>query len=356
MSNKIFIWNRNIDSFINEDPSFGGGITVQMYLWSKLFLQKGWQVFSISTLKNHEIEKINFLKVKPSNSRLDILSDFYNTIRLLLKTKPKVIFFRGASRNLAFVVLVSKFIKSKVVLLSAHDTDFELNNEIIKGKFNRKLYQYGVKKTNFLIVQNDIQNKFLIKNYSKKKILKIPNIWPSDVRAINTEIKDKDFLLWVGNFHKRKRPHLFLELAKQMPNYEFIMVGGPADLSVYNRCKNEAESIPNLEFLGPKSFWYVNALFKQAKIFVCTSESEGFPNTFLQSWSNLKPVVSTFDPSNVIATNKLGVFTDNLNSIIDGVNCLLEEKTYKFYQSNIETYFKDNHDQNIAYNKILNQI
>ena len=41
-----------------------------------------------------------------------ILLDFYNTLRLLLKTKPKVVFFRGASRNLAFVVLVSKLMEN----------------------------------------------------------------------------------------------------------------------------------------------------------------------------------------------------------------------------------------------------
>ena len=134
------------------------------------------------------------------------------------------------------------------------------------------------------------------------------------------------------------------------------MVGGPADLSVYNRCKNEAESIPNLEFLGPKSFWYVNSLFKLSKIFVCTSESEGFPNTFLQSWSNLKPVVSTFDPSNIINTNKLGIFSNTSQGILDGVNCLLDKKKYNYYQFNIETYFKENHDQNNAYNKILNHL
>ena len=50
-------------------------------------------------------------------------------------------------------------------------------------------------------------------------------------------------------------------------------------------------------------------------MFVNTSETEGFPNTFLQAWIRGVPVISFFDPDNVIRREGLGHAVGNLEEM-----------------------------------------
>jgi hypothetical protein len=55
----------------------------------------------------------------------------------------------------------------------------------------------------------------------------------------------------------------------------------------------------------------MGALYRQARLLLCTSESEGFPNVFLEAWLCARPVLTSVDPDDVVATFQLGqVATD----------------------------------------------
>jgi glycosyltransferase involved in cell wall biosynthesis len=64
----------------------------------------------------------------------------------------------------------------------------------------------------------------------------------------------------------------------------------------------------------------VNDYFERSRVFVNTSEIEGFPNSFLQAWARGTPVVSFFDPDGVIASEGLGRTVSNLHEMKDAVN------------------------------------
>lgn len=267
MSEKIIIWTKGVDDFIQGKSWFGGGITVQMYFWAKIFQQNNWQVFSISNNSNNLLEKIRFIKI-PSINKIGILTDFIFTCYYIFKIRPQVIFRRGASRNLGFVSFWAKIFNCKVIFLGAHDTDFDIGNELIKYNHDKAIYRHGIKKTDCFIVQNTIQEKRLKSNYCKNNILLIPNIWSHGSIKNMNDFQETNFILWVSNFFNRKRPEWFIQLAGSMPDKKFVMVGGSGCKELFEKCETMAKGRDNLMFLGPKNFQYTTSFFQSKPFYM----------------------------------------------------------------------------------------
>jgi glycosyltransferase involved in cell wall biosynthesis len=132
-------------------------------------------------------------------------------------------------------------------------------------------------------------------------------------------------VLWVNNLRDFKQPERMLELARRLPSVHFTMIGGPCTdhEALFERVRAGAESLPNLDFLGFVSYHQVNPYYARAKLFVNTSESEGFPNSFLQAWVRETPVVSFFDPDGLIARAGLGAVPADLDEMVACIDELL---------------------------------
>jgi len=349
---RIIIWTTNIDQLILEKGAVGG-LTVQMYFWAKTFIQNGWSCYSFSKKQKQKLEDINFINYFEYRY-INIIINFFYTPYIILKIKPNVILLRGAGRSLFLVQLFAWLIKCKIVFFAASDLDFTLKHPE-QRLYDRIMFKWALKRNSYFVVQNEFQQTLLDKKVLDKKSIVIPNIWLTQSMVKNVSTKYKDCILWVGNFRELKRPMWFIELASKNPDYSFVMIGSATDRELFKQCAEEANKMPNLYFLGRQSFNYVNGLFKQAKFFVCTSEVEGFPNTFLQAWSNSVPVISTVDPSNVIKMNHLGYIVNNQEELIE---FLLKrtDKEYRNLQTNIDHYFYKNHEAQSAYNKLIELI
>jgi glycosyltransferase involved in cell wall biosynthesis len=84
--------------------------------------------------------------------------------------------------------------------------------------------------------------------------------------------------------------------------------------------------------------------YRQAAFLCSTSEFEGFPNTFLEAWSHGLPVVSTFDPDDLIATVGLGATAGDVQGLIAGIRQLLgSPKRYQQSSANARRYYLENH-------------
>lgn len=104
---------------------------------------------------------------------------------------------------------------------------------------------------------------------------------------------NKDGILWAGRSLRVKRPDLFLELARALPDKRFVMIcqEGSGD-SAYQSLVDEAEPLTNLTFIRRVPFQEIDRYFERAAVFVNTSDSEGFPNTFVQACKSGTPIVS----------------------------------------------------------------
>lgn len=348
---KVFIWTKFVDSLYRKE-GYIGGIAIQMNNWAEIFAQKGWDVFSLSTKEKREYNKITFLRY-PSVRFIGIFIEWFLSMYYILTKRPDIIITRGASRNTLPLALFSKVTKSKLVFFGASDSDFIIGEELINSDKNKVLYRNGLKKIKYVVAQNEKQQSLLKDNYGEKNCIIIPNIWPTGV--VTKQKKDIDFL-WVSNFRDLKRPEWFIKLAQENPQYKFAMIGGSTDRVLYNKCEQAAKEIPNLAFLGKKSLDETNEYFKQARCFICTSTMEGFPNTFLQAWSNNIPVLTTFSPSKLVEKHSLGVVVTKYDEMKEELSKILEETSYKAKQEAIKNYFESSHSPASMYNKLIQML
>ncbi len=86
-----------------------------------------------------------------------------------------------------------------------------------------------------------------------------------------------------------------------------------------------AKSIPNLTCPGAVPYTDVGTMFSRAKIFLNTSQIEGFPNTFLQAWVRGVPVVAFFDPDSLIKQRQLGHTATDLEDMVHAIIRLLAD-------------------------------
>ncbi len=100
-----------------------------------------------------------------------------------------------------------------------------------------------------------------------------------------------EFVLFVGNSLAVKNPGVFAELAKQMPEINFAMIGrglGPNCLKALG-----TGGIPkNLFPLGEQTHQETLDAISACKAFVMTSKREGAPTTLLEAMALSKPVVA----------------------------------------------------------------
>lgn len=350
---RVLLYTDTIDRLYRKAGNIGG-IAIQMSFWAETFKKKGCEVFSLSREEKGEKNGIKFLYI-PYRKYINIFLEFIYTVLYLVKLHPDVIIYRGCDRNVAPLALLSHIFGCKFIYFCASDTDFEPGKEIIPNERDRKIFRYGMRHVKYVVVQNNKQETLLQKNYGTKKYCIIPNIWIKKGKEENAS-KDIDFI-WVSRIVGLKRPEWFINLAQDYPQYNFVMIGGSCDEVLMHQCAERASKVNNLKILGEKQFEEVNQYVAKAKCLVCTSEFEGFPNTFLQAWSNGIPVISTVDPSNLITTKNLGIFSEDYSGIKEAAKTIMENSDiYNSIQKNIISYFDGAHNPEIRYEEVIKLI
>lgn len=349
---KLLIWSNSISDLLDGNAY---GIAVQLYFWAQTFVKHGWQVTTLTHHKDFDQEGILFIH-KSNWGKIEILHDWMGVFWKLLTLRPQIVISRGADRVAYPLAVFSRLFGVKYVFFGASDVNFEPGKELMAGgSHNRKLWQKAVKKMDHIVVQNKHQHDTLQVNYDKESLV-LFNIW-GEVNGNSVETRPTD-VVWVANYRPLKRPEWIIDAARVLPNVDFTMVGGASDdKQYYEKIKETAQGIPNLHFLGPRSFMDTNAIVSKARVLCCTSTFEGFPNTFLQAWASGIPVISTVDPSGVISFNTLGKVVDSYENFIKSSQGLLADTELYFSMcTNVNNYFQQNHSADTNFQQLMNYI
>lgn len=331
-----------------EDKTIGGAEVQQKYLADEL-KRRGFEVSFITykipgLLKNKEFKIFGV----PKKEKYNLITYFFKNLCILSKMKQcnaEVFIYQTSSMGI--VTLFSLINKCKLIKLLASDA--ELTSEKIFGNKNhfnilaRILGWFDLKYSDVVISQNTFQKKSLKEKFGiESQIVKNPLIITKSKKD-----NDENYILWVGTIRKIKQPELFLKLAKKLPNYNFMMIGGKGENPIlYETIKNKAKLIPNLEFIGFVPHHEIYKYYNKSTLLVNTSKIEGFPNIFLEAWMHFIPVISlNVDPDGIIKEYKLGFHSKNFDELGNNVNeiCQNSELRQKMGE-NGRAYVEKEHD------------
>ncbi len=339
--------------FIKADNSDFGGAELQMYLLANQLAEN--PIFEILFLVGNykqkcKIKKGNIKLIKSINMLSDetFISKLFKSIRyifLLIKLNPDVIITTTFNPIAGVTSFYKKTFKKKHIHRSASNADTD-TSRIKENGFSGKMFKYGLEHADVILCQNGEQQKLLKKNHNKETI-KLKNVFEIKSRKST----NKNYVLWVGRYINLKKPELFLDLAKQNKDNMFIMICSyhQKDFKGWNKLKQQAEQIPNLTFIEKVPFVDIQNYFNESKLFVNTSDFEGFPNTFLQAAQGKTPIVSlNVNPDNFITKYNCGIYCKNdFKIMVEETKQLLKnEAELKLKGENCFQYLKNNHEIN----------
>jgi glycosyltransferase involved in cell wall biosynthesis len=221
------------------------------------------------------------------------------------------------------LALFTKSHPGRVVFRIAHDTDCEPERLLIPNWRGKVLYRYGLRHVDLILAQTSAQQARMLRNFGRDSRV-VPSMVDLGAKSCEHAQRDID-ALWVSNIRRFKRPDLALELALRARQLRLHMIGGsqPHEEGYFESIRAQAARMPNVIFHGALPYDDVNAHIARARVFVNTSDAEGFPNTYLQAWARGTPVVAFFDPDGVIAREGLGRAVHSLAEMHAAVHELL---------------------------------
>ena len=342
-SSSEFLDNRNPDicfisagvyEYLNpESKKPRGGAQRQQYMLGQELRDRGYSVsFLVGEYGQPKSQVINDLLVVKgcperisSHSLPKTLLQFWDAMRHI---DASVYYVRGAPRLAIATAVGCKLLRKPFIFCVANDADLQPEN--LKERYGvaiRWLYNWVLQTAETVIAQTERQQSLLKSKYSRDSI-QIPNGYGLPSRKKLIPHANREFILWVGSSDpKQKRPEEYLNLAEQLPDFNFMMVSKPtSDLEYHNELQKKAQSIDNLRFVGAVAPDEIHEYYRQAKLLVNTSIYEGFPNTFLESWRFETPVVSlSFDLDGLLEAENGGIYSGETAKLCGDIQMLVSD-------------------------------
>ena len=204
------------------------------------------------------------------------------------------------------------------------------------------MFTKALRKCGNIIVQTNNQRE-LLKYYFNINGTTIHNAHPDNgPRNIYPKNNSIGKILWVGRLIRRKRPEIVVALAKRLPEYNFYIIGADVEKAFTQIIIEGAKRIPNLFYLGELSNDKVLWHLKDSVLFLSTSKSEGFSNTFIESWKQGVPIVSLHvDPDDIIKKYGLGFVSHSFEKMVVDIRTILGNETlWKQKSQNCKVVFE----------------
>ena len=321
-----------------------GGAEVDLYLLAtELAKDENFAVsFITADYGQEDIETVENVRViKSLDFNKNPLTGAVRVWQAMRTADSHVYFQKTISWGTPLVALFCKLNKRIFVYRTANQG--ECNGTFPEGKrFLTRAFSWSLHKAGAVTVQNEIDKKNLHDSMGIDA-----TVIPNGHRLAESGHKQRDTVLWVGRSTPLKRPELFIKLAEHFPDENFTMICQQATGDEnYQALLTEADKVDNMKFIQAVPFADISNYFQQAKVFVNTSDSEGFPNTFIHACNCATPILSLkVNPDDFINRHNCGISCNgDWQRIVDSLKDMLQENRCVEMGGNARKYVEENHD------------
>jgi glycosyltransferase involved in cell wall biosynthesis len=335
-----------------------GGVEIQTAALADWLVSRGYRVSFVTWSEGHDqdetVRGVNIVKMCAASKGVRGLRFFHPRLTSFVASLQRAnadIYYHNCAEHFTGVIAAWCIRRRRVFVYStASDAECRRKRPSWQRRHEWLLYRYGLRAATLVIAQTKSQLG-LLQRESGISAAHVPMPGTvgdgsrSSVRDWRARRPQGGVVVWIGRMDPRKRLEYLCDIARLMPTTTFRVVAPPTKHSEYERSlEAAARSIPNIQWLGRVSRENVTTLLRDADCLCCTSLYEGFPNTFLEAWSQGIPVVSSFDPDDLIADCDLGVRTNTIDEFVRGIELLTtSESDWTRKSENAHRYYHENH-------------
>ena len=242
---------------------------------------------NINSINYTQITKLPLYRIKPQFFGVSIF--YLLSIFFIFKNRLKadIIHIHGDWSSFLYIPVLTRILGAKKVVATIHDDISE--NIIYRYLLGRLLQKIDV------IFSTGFKTKVDIESITKREVYFQPSGIDDvfygnnlDYAKLNPTIN----ILTVSRLDKKKRIEMILQIAKERPSYQFIIIGEGKERKKLIHIAN-SEKITNINFLGEMTQKKLVKYYSNADIFLFTSKKEGTPGVLMEAMACGLPLVSS---------------------------------------------------------------
>ncbi len=287
-----------------------GGAELQVALLARELARRGVEVVIVGgDTGQQDGVVIEGVKIRSggqfhSGNPAAMLAAIPRVFSVIRQERPDWVFLLGWTAWMAVIVAMRGALGYRAGFICGLDSeltgDFRRENPLRGG-----LFEWGVAQCDVRYAMTEHQRAlFAMRGWSCGMYRNL--ILP---RAFEHAGEKKVDFLWVSRCQPVKRPHIFLDLVEAMPGSSFEMVCPREDVGLWDTVAKRAATLLNLRFIEKVPYHEIQSQYDTARVFVNTSEWEGWPNSFIQAGLGWTALLSlTVNPDGIFERFGLGCY------------------------------------------------
>lgn len=241
--------------------------------------------------------------------------------------------------------------------------NYHFKNKFLVNMANKKNFIKPM--SNFIKSSKNIK-AFSVAKFISEKTMKMFNLSiepdilfnPIEVLDLKREKYDEPTIVWVARWDPQKRPDMALLIAKQLPQFKFIMIGTANRNSAHYEIveeylKKEFSDLKNLTILGFVSEEEKRDIIGRSWIFLNTSIREGLPSSFEEALAEGTPLVSYVDPEQYVSKFGVKAKSYTVQGFVDAIKTIINGEMFTNIGLKSIPFIKRNHETKIVMNRHL---
>lgn len=204
--------------------------------------------------------------------------------------------------------------RSVLFLTSSEDVNDDVRGSAKKRRETHQ-HHYAIRHADQIIVQTEFQQRELLARFDRESVL-VRN--PIDTSIAAEDLRQpRVHVLWVGRADSdSKRADICFELARHLPNVPFRIVMNDDCRQLGEQLRRDLPANVTLERQVPLE--EIESRFASATVLINTSDSEGFPNAFLQAAKYATPILSlNVDPDGMLTRKGCGEVAGTVGRMVE---------------------------------------